>query len=452
MYRHKEEWSDLKEIWEYDEEKIVKINYRDEFEEVFNYFRAVCAKEEYSERALKLTTHALRLNPHNYNVWDYRRKILKNIAYNAEKELYYVDFMIRETPKNSLAWEHRRKIANLNLSSCSVEIESELTEAILDKDPKSYCAWQHRQWIINTFKYTNSGLFSQELKFTDIKLTTDLRNNSAWNQRWFVVKQRGRVDFDLVKREFSYTLKKIRLALENESSWNYMRGLLMNFGEKNLRQYQDLVDFVEHSYYDDRCHKRHLVAFFIDYKISIVLDLCECNELIHSQKINEMCNAMANDYDTIRATYWKFVYKKFYYDKIKLRYQSNDYGGKIDESWKNKIGKKKDEVDDEFNNISQPEVLTIKTIEVCSILNGTSSNFAFTAFVNVIKDTLPIIHACPYMGKIAFYNVSSDSKNVPSIFPSGTYRSRLHFYDDTDSNIYSATSYTICNSPIKTSF
>ena len=326
-------------------------------EEVFNYFRAVCAKDEYSERALKLTTHALRLNPHNYNVWAYRRKVLKNIAYNAEKELYYVDFMIRETPKNSLAWEHRRKIANLNLSTCAVEIESELTEAVLEKDPKSYCAWQHRQWIINTFKYTNSGLLNDELKFTNNKLTTDLRNNSAWNQRWFVMKQRGHVDFDLVKREFSYALKNIRLALENESSWNYMRGLLMSFGEKNLRQYQDLVDFVEHSYYEEKCHNRLLVAFIIDYKISMVLDLYESNELIHSQKINEMCNAMASEYDTIRANYWKFVYKKFYYDKIKVRYQSNDYGGKIDESWKNKIGKKKDQVDDEFNNISKPETI-----------------------------------------------------------------------------------------------
>lgn len=40
MYRHKEEWSDLKEIWEYDEEKIVKINYRDECEVTFNTFKS----------------------------------------------------------------------------------------------------------------------------------------------------------------------------------------------------------------------------------------------------------------------------------------------------------------------------------------------------------------------------------------------------------------------------
>ena len=40
---------------------------------------------------------------------------------------------------------------------------------------------------------------------------------------------------------------------------------------------------------------------------------------------NMNCNAMASDYDKILANYWKFVYKKFYYDKIKVRYQSNDY-------------------------------------------------------------------------------------------------------------------------------
>ena len=78
-------------------------------------------------------------------------------------------------------------------------------------------------------------------------------------------------------------------------------------------------------------------------------------------------------------------------------------------------------------------------VELCAIANGTSNNFIMISFINMLKESLPVIHACPYEGKLDVYNVSVDTSKIPSIFPSGIYRSRIRFYDDTDSNIYTVT-------------
>ena len=91
-------------------------------------------------------------------------------------------------------------------------------------------------------------------------------------------------------------------------------------------------------------------------------------------------------------------------------------------------------------------------VEMCSILNGTSHNYAINALINTVKDSMPYLHDCPYFGKVEMTNITSDSSKFPSIFPSGIYRSRIRFYDDIDSNIMSLTVYTTCKSAIKTSF
>lgn len=363
MYRYNQEWSDIKELPQDDSVQIVSIRYTDECKylkppqklldkqpessdiEVFNYFRAICEREEFSERALRLCTHALRLNPNQYNVWNYRRRILRNLKYDSQLELCWSEEMIRDNPKNFHAWEHRRLLVNLNSNCCDASTELNLTEQLIEIDSKSYHAWQHRQWTIQTHKFSNFGLLTSELGFTEKILTDDVRNNSAWNQRFFIVKQRGRIDFHVVKKEFVFAVEKMKLAFDNESVWNYIRGLLEMFKAlKKLQVYQDLISFIEHEFYEEKNHNRHLVGFLIDAKIEMILEFCESSEIVHTQKVFELCNLMAEKIDKIRHNYWKFVYKQFYFEKIKLRQQASDTGAaggaKTDQTWRARIGKK----------------------------------------------------------------------------------------------------------------
>lgn len=258
--------------------------------------------------------------------------------------------MIRDNPKNFYAWEHRRLLVNLNSNCCNASTELTLTENLLDIDPKSYHAWQHRQWTIQTHKFSNFGLLTSELVFTEKLLSEDVRNNSAWNQRFFVVKQRGCIDFHVVKKEFAFAIEKMKLAFDNESAWNYLRGLLAKF--KNLKKlplYEEFISFIEHEFYEKKNHNRHLIGFLIDAKIEMILEFCESSEIVHTQKVFQLCNLMAEKHDKIRQNYWKFVYKQFYFEKIKLRQQAADTtgGAKTDQTWRARIGKKVDEQNDD---------------------------------------------------------------------------------------------------------
>lgn len=116
--------------------------------------RAIIAKGEKSQRALELTTEALRLNPANYTVWQYRRDILRELKADLQDELDYLEEVIGQNAKNYQVWHHRRVI--VEMMNCP-KWELELTQNALDNDgnAKNYHAWQHRQWAIRTFKYVS---------------------------------------------------------------------------------------------------------------------------------------------------------------------------------------------------------------------------------------------------------------------------------------------------------
>lgn len=298
----------------------------------------------YNEESLHLTATAIRMNPINYNFWILRREILKSLKFDPYHELFWVEEIIIENPKNILSWHHRRIIANMSLSCVSISTELKLTERVLEHDTKNYFAFAHRQWSINTFKFENLGLLKEELQLTSKLLESDLRNNSAWNQRFFIMKQLGKFDFILVKKEFNFAFEKIKLAKANESSWNYLRGLLLNFGNKKLYQYQDIIDYCEYELVERKylCTAQ-LVSFLIELKIEMILDDVINDSIVNCQKVYDLCSKMATRYDKLRKNYWKFVHKKFYFDKImKRREKSDNFIGGIreDDSWKTKIGKK----------------------------------------------------------------------------------------------------------------
>lgn len=102
-----------------------------------------------SYRGLDITASCVWLNPANYTVWQYRRKILKALEKDLWNELEFTDGMLKYHSKNYQTWHHRKVIVEW-LEDGSKELE--FTEMMLTRDAKNYHAWQHRQWSIQKFK------------------------------------------------------------------------------------------------------------------------------------------------------------------------------------------------------------------------------------------------------------------------------------------------------------
>ncbi|KAI8058134.1 hypothetical protein BDF22DRAFT_23871 [Syncephalis plumigaleata] len=217
-YNEREEWQDVTPIPQDDgPDPVCPIAYSDEYRMAMDYFRAVSAQREFSERALALTEDIINMNPGHYTIWLYRKDILLGIDADLEKELEFIARMANENPKCYQLWHHRQVIIE-HMGDASRELA--FIEGALKEDPKNFHAWSYRQWVIKTF-----GLWENELTYINRLLEEDVRNNSAWNQRYFIIHYKPESVTDKVlQEEVEYTLKQIRWTPSNESAWNYLIG------------------------------------------------------------------------------------------------------------------------------------------------------------------------------------------------------------------------------------
>lgn len=127
-----------------------------------------------------------------------------------------------------------------------------------------------------------------------------------------------------MQREVEYTLEKIKICIDNESAWNYLRGCVTDiflFGfriiflfhslllhEKNgLSQCPSVTKFCEDLYAEGNRST---------FLLALLVDMCEeqCSVMGSSgdgvytlARAQELCTALASEYDTIRAKYWEHV-------------------------------------------------------------------------------------------------------------------------------------------------
>lgn len=69
-----------------------------------DYFRALVAKEERSERVLDLTETIIRMNPAHYTIWQYRMSTLLHLGQDLQAELELMNEFARENLKSYQVW------------------------------------------------------------------------------------------------------------------------------------------------------------------------------------------------------------------------------------------------------------------------------------------------------------------------------------------------------------
>jgi Protein prenyltransferase alpha subunit repeat len=112
-------------------------------------FRAVCATNELSLRALDLTSLIIEMNPSFYSAWLFRVQTLDHLALSSqnlvafwETEMLWLNALTEVNLKSYQIWQHRQNIIS-RLPTVSSE-ELLLLDEFLLLDPKNYHLWSYR--------------------------------------------------------------------------------------------------------------------------------------------------------------------------------------------------------------------------------------------------------------------------------------------------------------------
>jgi len=98
---------------------------------------------------------------------------------------------------------------------------------------------------------------------------------------------------------------------------------------------------------------------------------------------------------------------------------------------------------------SERQIMDLKNIAACAFVNGSLTNPLLQMLKRTTKNLDEILKPCPYYGDLKVMNITADIKELHYIWPEGTYRSRIKFYDNLDGNIYTLTIFTYLKSGMK---
>ncbi|KAJ2459153.1 CAAX geranylgeranyltransferase alpha subunit [Coemansia sp. RSA 2424] len=319
-----EEWSDIVPIPQDDgKHPVCPIAYTDEYREMTDYFRAIMAAGEVSQRAFDLSGRVIDANAAHYTAWVYRKKLILDLGLDISEELSWVTQISGRHIKNYQLWHHRGALLALLLDPKDVVHESQdqrlqipairnelqFVGEVIDKDSKNFHAWSHRQFVVRSY-----GIWDQEMAYVETQINQDVRNNSAWNQRYFVLTTNQPADVfvlsdEVADKEIAYAVDKIKLAPNNESPWSYITGLMVRHAPSML--YERLLPSINALAADE---KYALAVSSTPFYWSALVDIYEeqAKTLEAEQQAavvalaREACESLAEKYDPVRAKYWEY--------------------------------------------------------------------------------------------------------------------------------------------------
>jgi len=171
----------------------------------------------FSKETLDLTTKLILYTPDNYNVWNFRKKIIEKTE-NFFPEEEKIEFYEKE-----LEWDRK----------------------LLERNHKSYCCWHHRRWI--TKKMTMN--WESELNLCTFALSVDQRNFHCWNYRRFVVVE-GKMP---LLEEMNFSMKKIEENFSNYSAWHHRSFIipLLYSGDELVSVIENDFEVVKNAFYTE---------------------------------------------------------------------------------------------------------------------------------------------------------------------------------------------------------
>merc|ERR1712226_389396 len=250
-----------------------------------------------SPRAMELTESCIRQNPANYTVWEYRRRLVKELGLSVDEELEFTKKKMGSNPKNYQMWHHRSVLLGFkkDIQTSDIEKELELVQYVISHDSKNYHAWQHRICLLQTTNYQKFFNFNNEVTFAHKLIADDYRNNSAWNYLHTlhsVLDTWSKFDAAWLERCIFETNKN---DLQNEAAWSFTSGSWQHLPQeqkasifsKTIALVDKLTPSVPHV----------IIVFLLDTHDEMKYDRTLLKAHVHKLETS----------DPVRLNYWKFV-------------------------------------------------------------------------------------------------------------------------------------------------
>ncbi|KAM9923235.1 hypothetical protein OXX59_005301 [Metschnikowia pulcherrima] len=281
--------------------ELCQILYSEEYSSTMSALRSSLEQKLYTEEALLLTEKALDLLASHYTTWHYRFDIVKHLQKDLLEELDWCEEIALENQKNYQIWNYRQRIIEEIMQNADLadkfqhRREHPILDMMLQQDPKNHHVWSYRKWFVERFGLHND---EAELKFTTKLIETDARNNSAWTHRFFLKFKGGNISERDIQEEIEYVKSQIDLCPQNPSTWNYLSGIISETG-KNLVEFKDFCLI-----YGDLQSKVISSSFALEMLAKIAI--FEGN----TSEADGIYDALSSTYDPIRKNYWAYLQAK----------------------------------------------------------------------------------------------------------------------------------------------